>query len=195
MISRSRSTTSLRATLCTRPAESPRLIFFQRMGESSNPTRRSSTRRACWAFTRFMSTSRGLPMARMMASLVISWKAMRRVRALSRPRVSQRCQEMASPSRSSSEASHMTLALLASLVSSATTFFLPSGITYSGVNPPSISMLSCFSCRSLICPSLAFTVKPSPRNLWIVLALVGDSTITKLPSITFNFLQSKTQTR
>ena len=34
-ISRSLSTTSLKATDCTRPAESPRRTFFQRMGEIS----------------------------------------------------------------------------------------------------------------------------------------------------------------
>ena len=51
-ISRSRSTIKRTATDCTRPAESPVLIFFQRIGESSNPTNRSKMRRACWAFTR-----------------------------------------------------------------------------------------------------------------------------------------------
>ena len=48
-ISSSRSTTSRTATDCTRPAESPRRTFFQRMGEIWYPTRRSSTRRACCA--------------------------------------------------------------------------------------------------------------------------------------------------
>ncbi len=51
-ISRSRSTITRTATDCTRPADRPALIFFQRTGESSYPTRRSSTRRACWASTR-----------------------------------------------------------------------------------------------------------------------------------------------
>jgi len=37
-ISRSRSTISLTATLCTRPALSPLATFFQRTGEISHPT-------------------------------------------------------------------------------------------------------------------------------------------------------------
>ena len=55
MISRSRSTSSRTATLCTRPADSDGRTFFHSTGDSSKPTRRSSTRRACWALTRFMS--------------------------------------------------------------------------------------------------------------------------------------------
>lgn len=49
MISLSLSTRSLTATDWTRPAERAGLIFFQRIGESSKPTRRSRIRRACWA--------------------------------------------------------------------------------------------------------------------------------------------------
>ncbi|GFI07263.1 hypothetical protein IMSAGC006_02018 [Muribaculaceae bacterium] len=78
-ISSSRSTMSLTATDCTRPAERAGLIFFHSTGLSSNPTMRSSTRRACWALTRSMSMPRGLAMALSMASFVISWNTMRRV--------------------------------------------------------------------------------------------------------------------
>ena len=63
MISRSRSTSSRTATLCTRPADSDGRTFFHSTGDSSKPTRRSSTRRACWALTRFMSTVRGFSIA------------------------------------------------------------------------------------------------------------------------------------
>ena len=130
LISRSRSTIRRRATDCTRPAESDGFIFFQRMGESSKPTRRSSTLRACWAITRFMSTSLGVFMALRIASLVISWKTIRRVRDGSRARVSFRCHAMASPSRSSSDASHTTAALSEADFRSATTFFLSGDTSY-----------------------------------------------------------------
>ena len=46
-ISRSRSTMSRTATDCTRPADNCGFIFFHKIGESSNPTRRSRIRRAC----------------------------------------------------------------------------------------------------------------------------------------------------
>ena len=71
-MARSRSTIMRTATDCTRPALSPVRTFFQRTGESSKPTSRSSTRRACWALTRFMSMWRGLSTAFKMAVLVIS---------------------------------------------------------------------------------------------------------------------------
>ena len=164
MISFSRSTTSLRATDCTLPAERPRWILRQSTGESSKPTSLSSTLRACWAFTRFMSMSLGFCTALSMASFVISWNTMRLVRDLSSPRVSQRCQEMASPSRSSSDASHTVSAAPAAFLSSATTFFLSAGTMYSGRNPFSTSTLSLLSCRSRICPKLDLTTNPSPRN-------------------------------
>ena len=163
MISFSRSTTRRRATLCTRPADRPRWILRHRIGESSKPTRRSSTRRACWALTRLSSMSRGVSMACRMASLVISWKTIRRVRLRSRPSVSTRCQEMASPSRSSSEASQMISAWAAAFFSSATTFFFSAGTTYSGLNPAATSTLSFLSCRSRMCPKLDMTVKSLPK--------------------------------
>ena len=163
MISFSRSTTSRSATDCTRPADRPRRTLRHRIGDNSKPTRRSSTRRACWAFTRLSSMSRGFRMALLMASRVISWKTMRRVRLRSRPSVSTRCQEMASPSRSSSEASQTMLACEAAFLSSATTLRLSAGTTYSGLNPAATSTLRLFSCRSRICPKLDLTVYPFPR--------------------------------
>ena len=59
-------------------------------------------RRACWALTSRMSISRGASRARRTASAVISWNSMR-LGALSF-KTSARCQAMASPSRSGSEA-------------------------------------------------------------------------------------------
>ena len=87
MISLSRSTISLNATLCTLPADRPLWIFLQSSGETSNPTRRSSTLRACWAMTRSMSMLRGFCNAFSTALFVISWKAMRFVGLFSRPSV------------------------------------------------------------------------------------------------------------
>ena len=71
-ISRSRSTMSFTATLCTRPAESDGFTLRHSTGESLKPTIRSSTRRACCASTRFMSMARGFFMALSMAGFVIS---------------------------------------------------------------------------------------------------------------------------
>ena len=164
MISRSLSTTSLSATDCTLPAESFGCILFQSIGDSSKPTSLSSTRLACCALTRFMSTSLGESMAASIAFWVISWKAMRFVFESSSPSVSFRCHAIASPSRSSSDASHTVSDDLAAFVSSATTFFLSSGITYSGLNPCSTSTLSVFVCRSLMWPKLDFTEKSFPKN-------------------------------
>src|SRR5690554_8019760 len=71
-ISRSLSTMRRTVTLCTRPALREGFTFLHNTGDSSNPTKRSSTRRACWALTKLMSNSRGLAMALSMADLVIS---------------------------------------------------------------------------------------------------------------------------
>ena len=46
-ISFSLSTIKRTATDCTRPAESPLLIFFHKSGDNSNPTNLSRTRLAC----------------------------------------------------------------------------------------------------------------------------------------------------
>ncbi len=141
MTSFSLSQMSLTATLCTRPAERLGLIFFHRRGLSSKPTMRSRTRRACWALTRSRSMPRGLAMAARMAGLVISWKTMRRVRTGSSPSTSAKCHAIASPSRSSSEASHTIPASPAAAFSFLTSSFLSAGISYIGVKSPSTSTL------------------------------------------------------
>jgi hypothetical protein len=101
-ISSSRSTTSRRATDDTRPAPIPFWTLLHRNGLSRKPTSRSTTRRACWALTSRMSISRGASSALRTASAVISWNSIRfGERSLS---TSARCQAIASPSRSGSEA-------------------------------------------------------------------------------------------
>ena len=112
------------ATDCTRPAERAGFTFFHNTGESSKPTILSRIRRACWAFTRFTSMSRGFSMAFSIAVLVISWNTMRLVFSGSSPKTSNKCHEIASPSRSSSDASHTISAFFASAFNSATNFFL-----------------------------------------------------------------------
>lgn len=67
-----------------------------------------------------MLTVRGWAMASVRADLVISWKVMRLV-SLGSLRTSKRCQEMDSPSRSSSVASQTVSADLVAFLSSETT--------------------------------------------------------------------------
>ena len=68
------------------------------------PTKRSSTRRACCASTRFMSMERGFSSAALTAFSVISLNTMRDILEGSSFSTSARCQEIASPSRSGSVA-------------------------------------------------------------------------------------------
>ena len=163
-ISCSRSTMSFTATDCTRPAESWGFTLRQSTGDSSKPTRRSSTRRACCASTRFTSRSRGWAKALSMALLVISWKTMRRTLAGSSLATCIKCQEMASPSRSSSVASQTTSASSAFFLMSLINDFLSSKITYLGSKLFSTSMPKSFWGRSRTCPLLEMTVKSFPMN-------------------------------
>ncbi len=134
LISLSLSAISLTATLCTRPALRlfRILILRQSTGDSSNPTIRSSIRLACCAFTRFISTVRGdFTAAFRMAGLVISWKTILLVVLGSSPSTSHKCQLMASPSRSSSVASHTSPDFFARLLTPSPLFaFLR--VQYSG---------------------------------------------------------------
>ena len=96
-----------------------------------------------------------------------------------------RCQAIASPSRSGSLARYISSQSFTAPFSSATTFFLPSDISYVGVNvqPPApsgtifIAPLSLG--RSRMCPIEEVTSKSFPKNFSMVLALAGDSTITR----------------
>ena len=103
-ISFSRSTISLTTTDCTLPAERPGLTVFHKNGLSLYPTSRSRMRRVCWALTRLISMLRGAAMPFLMPVLVISLKVTRFFSSLSSPSMLERCQEMASPSRSGSVA-------------------------------------------------------------------------------------------
>ena len=150
-ISLSRSTIRRTATLCTLPAERLGLSFFQRTGESLKPTMRSSTRRACWALTSPMSMVRGDSIALRMAFFVISWNTIRFAALGSSPNTWLKCQLMASPSRSSSDASHTVSDALASFRSSATTDTLSAGISYSGEKSSRLTLISFFF-RSRIWP-------------------------------------------
>src|SRR5271154_4968498 len=68
----------------------------------------------------------------------------------------------------------------ASFLSRSTTFSFPGMTISSGAKLPSLrSTPSLFFGRSLMCPTEASTVKSFPRYLLIVLALAGDSTITR----------------
>ncbi|MNY15569.1 hypothetical protein D3C86_1487900 [compost metagenome] len=124
LISFSLSTTNLTATDCTRPAESPVFTFFQRTGDISKPTILSRTRLACWAFTRFWSMSLGLSIAFKIAFLVISWKTILFLFSGFNFNSSAKCQAIASPSRSSSDASQTISAFFTEAFNSATNFFL-----------------------------------------------------------------------
>ena len=137
------------ATLCTLPALSDGFTLRQSTGLSLNPTILSSTRRACCALTRLMSMSRGFCIASSMAGLVISWNTMRLVFSGFSSSTSYRCQLMASPSRSSSDASHTVLASEAIFLSWATIFALSSGISYCG-EKVSVSTLNVLFFRSLM---------------------------------------------
>ena len=101
--SRSRSTTNRVATLCTRPADSRGMTFFQSTGLTSYPYSRSRIRRVSCASTRFSSIVRGFSIACWIASGVISWNTIRYTGTFGSSS-SNRCQAIASPSRSSSVA-------------------------------------------------------------------------------------------
>ena len=112
---------------------------------------------------------------------------------MGRSRTFARCQAIASPSRSSSDANHTVFAVRAKRLSSSTTLRLSSGISYIGSNDLSISTPSPFFAKSRMWPKLDFTVYSLPKNRSMVLALAGDSTITKFSiKISFFLLNGKT---
>ena len=178
-ISFSRSITRRVATDCTRPADRPYLTFFQRSGESLYPTILSRSLRACWAFTRFSSISRGCLIPSHIAFFVISLKVTLRVLSSGSPRSSFKCHEIASPSRSGSVARYIASLSAARLLSSFISALFPRIATYFGMNPPSMSMARVLLGKSRRCPIEAFTLYLLPRCFPIVLTFVGDSTITR----------------
>src|SRR5688572_4354384 len=136
------------------------------------------TRRACCAFTRFMSRSRGCSSACLTARSVISLKVSRWIGRRTGFRVWARCQAIASPSRSGSGASRMRPALRAAALIFASAWLLPRMGTYLGSKPFSTSTPSSLLGRSMMWPLEAKTENPRPRNLVSVRDLAGDSTIT-----------------
>ncbi len=186
-ISRSRSTMSLSATDCTRPAESRPRTFSHKMGLMLYPTRRSNTRRACCALTKSMLIWRGCANASATAGAVISWKTTRCVRSGSICADSIRCHEMASPSRSGSVARKISSAVCASFLISLTMSFFSFGTRYFGSKLFSTSTESCDLSKSRICPTDARTVYPLPRKRPTVFAFAGDSTMTSLPARLMTF--------
>ena len=158
LILRSRSTISFTATDCTRPADSWGFTLRHSTGDSSKPTRRSRMRRACWAFTRSTSSVRGCANAFSMADFVISWKTMRLVLSAGMAAASIRCQEMASPSRSSSVASQTVSASFTIFLMSVISFFFSVKTSYCGEKCLEISMPRSFWGRSRTWPLLEMTV-------------------------------------
>src|SRR6185312_5159801 len=72
----------------------------------------------------------------------------------------------------------MADALLEAFFSSESVLVFPLMMTYLGSNPLSTSTPSSRVGKSRTCPTVAFTSYPEPRYLPMVLALVGDSTMT-----------------
>src|SRR6266480_3865622 len=124
--------------------------------------------------------SRGCASAWATASLVISWNRTRRT-VLPFESWLATCQAMASPSRSGSVARSTRSDAFAAFLISARVLAFSLMVTYSGVKPFSTSTPSLRCGRSRRCPTVALTVYPEPRYLPIVLALVGDSTMTSAP--------------
>ena len=97
-----------------------------------------------------------------------------------------KCQAIASPSRSSSLANHTVSDLSAKSLRFLTTVFLSFDTSYLGLKSPSTFTPKSFEGKSDICPKLEATLKSLPKNFSIVLAFAGDSTITKFFAIFLN---------
>src|SRR5438477_62547 len=94
-----------------------------------------------------------------------------------RLRTCARCQAIASPSRSGSEASRISEAPLAAAFKSLIVDSLPGIVTYSGLKECSTSIPSVLFGKSRTCPIEARISYLPPRNRPSVLALAGDSTM------------------
>ena len=159
-ISRSRSTSSRSATVCTRPAESPFLTVFQSTGTrlvADEPVEHAAS--LLRVHLLLVDVAGVRDRARMTASFVISWKSTRRIGGAALPLIWLcTCHAMASPSRSGSVAMNTARADFAAALRSATVFSLPGMVTYSGSKPSSRSMPSVFVGRSRMCPTVALTL-------------------------------------
>src|SRR5688572_20953682 len=140
---------------------------------------RSRNRRACWALTRSIEIWPGRSNASSTPRLVISLNVTRRAFVLESFSASFRCQAMASPSRSGSGARYTISADLEDSFRSLRTLLLPRTVAYLGSKSFSMSIPNSRSGRSRTWPMQAFTTNLEPRILLIVLALAGDSTMTR----------------
>src|SRR6185503_13579995 len=127
--------------------------------------------------------SRGLARASATASLVISWNSTLLIFPLPFS-WDATCHAIASPSRSGSVASSTRSAALAAFFISARVFAFSLIVTYLGAKLLSTSTPNSRLGRSRKWPTVALTVYPRPRYLPIVLAFVGDSTMTSAPPFT-----------
>ena len=93
------------------------------------------------------------------------------------PRILARCHEIASPSRSGSVARNILSDFRASLRMEARISPRPRIVIYLGSKSCSTSTPICDLGRSRMCPCEASTLYPLPRNLEMVFALAGDSTM------------------
>jgi hypothetical protein len=116
------------------------------------------------------------------AVLVISWKTILGA-SLGNFNIFDICHAIASHSRSSSVANQTLSNDFIIFLNSFTTFFLSGDTSYVGSNQFSISTHNFFFERSTTCHIDAFTSKSFHKNFFIVLALAGDSTITKFFTI------------
>ncbi len=86
---------------------------------------------------------------------------------------------IASPSRSGSVARKITSASFADFVNSPIIFFLAATTSYAGAKLSSTATPSLLFGKSIMCPIEDLISYSFPKNLPMVRALVGDSTITR----------------
>ena len=174
-----------RATDCTLPADNPLFTFAQSRGLIEYPTIRSNTLLACCASTRFISRFLGCLIASFIAFFVISLKLIRNTffSLSSSFKAFDRCQLIASPSRSGSVARYILSAFLTSFFSLASNSPLPLMVIYFGSKSFSTSIPIVDLGKSRTCPFDAVTSYPEPKYFFMVFTFAGDSTITKLPAI------------
>ena len=182
-ISSSLSQINLTATDWTLPADNPFLTFFHNTGLILYPTILSSIRLACCASIKFLSIFLGCLTAFFTASFVISLNVILHSSSSGIPNIYDRCQAIASPSRSGSVAKYTLFAFLASFFNSFIKLAFPLIFIYWGSKLFSISIPIFDLGKSLMCPIEAITLTLPPKNLFIVFALAGDSTIINLSTI------------
>ena len=118
---------------------------------------------------------------------LISWNTMRCTGTFGF-NCSNKCQEIASPSRSSSVARYSAVASFSAAFSSFTTVRPRSVSSYDGLKPFSTSTARPLLGRSAIWPTEGRTSNSGPRYWEMVLAFAGDSTMTNDLGIPFSSL-------